>query len=95
MNVKTNGKTCCLVGSWKLNPYLSFAISATVELLAYILVHLILDRMGRKLPYCLFATLFAIVAILVLPVQRWMVKDSGGTLHCRRWDRRRRQISFV
>ncbi|UJR35354.1 hypothetical protein I4U23_028112 [Adineta vaga] len=63
-------------GSWELNPYLSFTISALVELLAYIVVHLILDRVGRKLPYCLFATLFGIVAILILPVQKFMTKDS-------------------
>lgn len=44
--------------------------------MAYIFVHLILDRIGRKLPYCLFATLFGIVAILILPVQKFMTKDS-------------------
>jgi hypothetical protein len=65
-------------GSWKLNPYLSFTVSAGVELLAYIVVHLILDRIGRKLPYCLFAILFGIVAILILPVQQFMTKDSQG-----------------
>ncbi|CAF0770190.1 unnamed protein product [Adineta ricciae] len=63
-------------GVWKMNPYLSFGISALVELLAYILVHLILDRVGRKLPYCSFSVLFGIVAILVLPVQKFMEKDS-------------------
>lgn len=67
-------------GSWNLNPYLSFTLSATVELLAYIVVHLILDRIGRKLPYCLFAVLFGIVAILVLPVQKFMTKDSRGLI---------------
>ncbi len=65
-------------GSWDLNPYLSFTLSAVVELLAYIVVHLILDRIGRKLPYCLFAILFGIVALLVLPVQKFMTKDSQG-----------------
>ena len=65
-------------GSWKFNPYLSFTVSAFVELLAYIVVHLILDRIGRKLPYCLFATLFGLVAISVLPVQKFMTKDSDG-----------------
>jgi len=68
-------------GSWDLNPYLSFALSAAVELLAYIVVHLILDRIGRKLPYCLFAILFGIVAILILPVQKFMTKDSSGLFH--------------
>jgi hypothetical protein len=66
------------LGSWNLNPYASFGVSASVELLAYILVHLILDRTGRKLPYCLFAVLFGIVALLVLPIQRFMTQDSPG-----------------
>jgi hypothetical protein len=51
-----------------------------VELFAYIVVHLILDRVGRKLPYVLFAILFGVVAILVLPVQMLMTKDSLGLL---------------
>ena len=53
-------------------------MSAAVELLAYIVVHLILDRVGRKFPYCLFAILFGIVAILVLPVQKFTTKDGQG-----------------
>lgn len=64
------------IGSWKLNPYLSFSLSAVVELLAYILVHLILDRVGRKKPYCLFAVLFGIVAISVVPIQVFLKDDS-------------------
>ncbi|CAF0769462.1 unnamed protein product [Adineta steineri] len=63
-------------GSWDLDPYLSFTISAFVELLAYVLVHLILDRVGRKIPYCLFVLLFGIVAILVLPVQYLLTANS-------------------
>ncbi|CAF0834845.1 unnamed protein product [Adineta steineri] len=62
-------------GSWDLNPYLSFALSATVELVAYIVVHLILDRVGRKLPYCLFSMLFGIIALLTIPVQKYMPKQ--------------------
>ena len=34
-----------------VNPYASFAISASVEILAYALSHLVLDIFGRKLPY--------------------------------------------
>lgn len=52
-----------------------------VELAAYVLVQLILDRIGRKLPYCLFATLFGLIAILVLPVQKFMTKDSDSKLN--------------
>ncbi|CAF0964964.1 unnamed protein product [Rotaria magnacalcarata] len=63
-------------GSWGFDPYLSFMLSATVELLAYILVHCILDRVGRKLPYCLFAILFGLVALAVLPIQKFMNDNS-------------------
>ena len=66
------------LGSWKLNPYLSFTVSALVELAGYVVVHLILDRIGRKKPYCLFAVLFGIVALLAIPVQKYMTKDSTG-----------------
>lgn len=34
-----------------VNPYLSFAISACVEILAYVVSHMVLDIFGRKLPY--------------------------------------------
>lgn len=37
-----------------VNPYLSFTISALVEILAYVVIHLILDKLGRKLPYVIF-----------------------------------------
>ena len=49
-----------------------------MELLAYIVVHLILDIVGRKLPYCLFAILFGLIAISILPIQKFMAKDSLG-----------------
>ena len=72
--------TFLISGSWPLDPYLSFAISAFVELLAYILVHLILDRVGRKVPYCGFAVLFGVVAISILPVQKFMENGSAGKI---------------
>ncbi|CAF3391713.1 unnamed protein product [Rotaria sp. Silwood1] len=65
-------------GAWDLNPYLSFGLSALIELLAYIVVHLILDRTGRKLPYILFAILFSLVAFLILPIQKYMTKNSNA-----------------
>lgn len=34
-----------------LNPYLTFAISAFVEIIAYIIAHAVLDIFGRKAPY--------------------------------------------
>lgn len=37
-----------------VNPYVSFAISAVVEIIAYVIVHLILDIVGRKAPYFFF-----------------------------------------
>ena len=39
-----------------VNPYMSFAISAFVEIIAYIISHALLDKLGRKLPY--FVSLF-------------------------------------
>ena len=51
-----------------------------VELAAYIVVHLILDRIGRKIPYFTFAILFGVVALLVLPVQYYMVKNSTSQM---------------
>lgn len=69
-------------GSWKLDPYLSFFLSACVEFMAYVLVHLILDRIGRKLPYCLFAVLFGIVALLILPVQQFTEKTGTNSWFC-------------
>jgi OCT family organic cation transporter-like MFS transporter 4/5 len=69
-----------LLGSWDLNPYLSFTISAVVELAAYIVVHLILDRIGRKIPYFVFAILFGVVALLILPVQNYVTKGSSAQL---------------
>ena len=42
------------------------------------MVHLILDRFGRKRPYCLFAILFGIIAILVIPVQKYTTEDGRG-----------------
>lgn len=65
-------------GSWKLNPYLAFTVSAFVELLAYIVVHLILDRIGRKIPYCFFALVFGLVALSIVPIQKYMTKNSQG-----------------
>lgn len=67
-----------LIDTWKLRPHASFAVSAVVELIAYIFVHMILDRVGRKIPYCTFAILFGITAIMILPVQTFFEKDSSS-----------------
>lgn len=40
-----------------MDPYLTFTISAIMELIAYIVTHGIVDRIGRKIPYCLFLLL--------------------------------------
>ncbi|CAF4915895.1 unnamed protein product, partial [Rotaria sp. Silwood1] len=66
--------------SWQLNPYLSFGVSAFVELLSYIFVHSILDRIGRKIPYFGFLILFCIVSLLILPIEYLMEKDSKDQL---------------
>jgi MFS family permease len=48
-----------------VNPYLSFTLSAVVEFLAYVLTHLILDRLGRKVPYFVFLFLAGISCLLI------------------------------
>jgi hypothetical protein len=67
-----------VVGAWLLNPYISFAAGAIIELIAYGVVHLVLHRWGRKATYCSFVMGFAICAFLVLPIQMLMIKDSRG-----------------
>jgi hypothetical protein len=37
-----------------MNPYMTFAIAAFVELLSYMLTHFVVDKFGRKYPYLLF-----------------------------------------
>ena len=37
-----------------IDPYLTFAISAVMELLAYMVTHFIVDKLGRKYPYFFF-----------------------------------------
>ncbi len=68
------------IGSWDLDPYTSFGISAFVELLGYIVVHLILDRIGRKIPYCCFVILFSIISFLIIPVQYLMEKNGQSLI---------------
>ena len=69
MFVNINVLPIFISGSWQFDPYISFALSALVEMFAYIFIHVILDRLGRKLPYCAFAIAFGLLALLVLPVQ--------------------------
>ncbi len=68
----------CFLGAWLLNPYISFAAGALVEIFAYLIVHLVLDRWGRKATYCSFVIGFAVFAFLVVPIQTLMIKDSHG-----------------
>ncbi|CAF1079935.1 unnamed protein product [Rotaria sordida] len=65
-------------GAWLRNPYIAFGASALVELLAYFVVHLVLDRWGRKLTYCLFVLALACTALLVVPIQMVFPKDSNN-----------------
>jgi MFS family permease len=66
------------LGTWLTNPYIAFAAGALVEIVAYLVIHLVLDRWGRKKPYCGFVLLFGIVAFLVVPIQMFMLKNSRG-----------------
>ncbi|CAF1264627.1 unnamed protein product [Adineta steineri] len=63
-------------GAWMSNPYIAFGAGALVEIVAYCVVHLVLDRWGRKLTFCAFVFTFGIVAYLVVPVQMLMEKNS-------------------
>src|SRR5689334_20522174 len=65
-------------GSWQFDPYVSFCASTLVEILAYLLIHATLNRVGRKIPYCSFAIAFGIAAMLVLPVQTFMTGNQSG-----------------
>ena len=73
------------LGTWLVNPYVSFAASALVEIMAYLVVHLTLDRRGRKLTYSAFVMGFVIVAFLVVPIQMLMIKNSRGTSERTDW----------
>ena len=41
-------------------------------------MHSILNRVGRKIPYCVFSILFCLVAFSILLVQNFMEKDGRG-----------------
>ena len=69
-----------ILGAWQFDPYLSFALSAFVELLAYVFIHIILNRLGRKIPYCTFAIVFGLLALLVLPIQTFLSADKSSLL---------------
>lgn len=64
-------------GSWDFDPYLSFALSTFVELLAYVLMYGILNRLGRKKPYCFFAIAFGLSALLVIPIQSFLSNSKS------------------
>ena len=80
------------IGAWQFDPYLSFVLSTLVELFAYIVVHLILDRLGRKGPYCTFAIAFGLLALSVLPVQSLLAHNPAS--ECDREDRHRSSSRF-
>ncbi|CAF3333739.1 unnamed protein product [Rotaria sp. Silwood2] len=63
-------------GTWLSNPYIAFFAGALVEIAAYCVVHLVLNRWGRKLPYSAFVFLFGVFAFFVVPIQMLMPKDS-------------------
>ena len=49
-----------------VNPYLSFTISAIVELFGLIMIHFIVDRFGRKYPYGFFLTFSGLSCFLII-----------------------------
>jgi hypothetical protein len=58
----------------------SFTISACVEIMSYIVLHLVLNRIGRKLPYFVAVLCFALIALMTIPVQSLMLKNSQSIL---------------
>jgi uncharacterized UBP type Zn finger protein len=48
-----------------VSPYLSFTISAIVEIVAYSVVHVILDIVGRKFPYFIFLFLTGVSCLSI------------------------------
>ncbi|CAF4494830.1 unnamed protein product [Rotaria socialis] len=63
-------------GSWGFNPYLSFTMSALVEILSCIVLHPLLNRVGRKLPYFIAAICFAVITLIIIPIQNIIIKNS-------------------
>jgi hypothetical protein len=59
----------------------SFTISACVEILSYIVLHLVLDRIGRKRPYFVAVFCFAMIALLRIPIQNLMLENSQSKLN--------------
>jgi MFS transporter, OCT family, solute carrier family 22 (organic cation transporter), member 4/5 len=49
------------------SPYLTFLISAIVEILAYLIIQCALDKTGRKIPYIIFLT-FSGLSCLSIPL---------------------------
>ncbi|CAF1306823.1 unnamed protein product [Rotaria sordida] len=63
-------------GAWLTDPYIAFLAGALVEIVAYFIVHLVLNRWGRKLVYCIFVLLFGLFSFFVVPIQMFMLKNS-------------------
>jgi MFS transporter, OCT family, solute carrier family 22 (organic cation transporter), member 4/5 len=64
-----------------VSPYLSFTISACVEILVYAVVHLILDRTGRKLPYFVFLFLTGISCLSIVFTGKHETKQKTINYH--------------
>ncbi|CAF1138814.1 unnamed protein product [Rotaria sordida] len=63
-------------GAWLTDPYIAFLAGALVEIVAYFIVHLVLNRWGRKLAYCTFVLLFGFFSFFVVPIQMFTLKNS-------------------
>ena len=53
-----------------VNPYLSFTISAVVELLGLVMGHMVLDRFGRKYPYGICLTSSGVSCLLTIFISK-------------------------
>lgn len=60
-----------------VSPYLSFTISAIVELLAIAFTHAILDKLGRKLPYCGLLFLAGVSCLSIIFIGNHIIKNNN------------------
>ena len=58
------------------NPYINFLISAAVEIPANLLVLLVLNRFGRKIPLCLFMLLAGVTLLATGFIAKDQVKQT-------------------
>jgi OCT family organic cation transporter-like MFS transporter 4/5 len=59
------------------NPYINFLISAAVEIPAYALVLLVLNRLGRKIPLCCFMLIAGLALVVTIFIDKEQVQSKN------------------